>query len=159
MVVAAGASGNARGVKVEGTKLNVDGCLLVGFDRALDVVAFPGLEAKVTQSILARSGENDRAPGWPIRVQFGGGQATQPRKLTIDHVTARGGGLIEVVDFPSGTPLAVSLDHVAVTNRTTGSPSSPHRATGSGSSPCRSTTSPSFGQGQAENRPKRASSN
>jgi hypothetical protein len=112
--VAAGASGNSRGVKLEGPKLSVDGCLFAGFDRALDITAFPGLDATVTQSILAHSAETDRSPGWAIRVAFGGGGDDKPRKLAIDHVTARGGGLLEVVDFPVASPLTVSLDHVAV---------------------------------------------
>ncbi len=112
--VGAGASGNSRGVKLEGTKLSVDGCLFAGFDRALDITAFPGLDATITQSILAHSAETDRAPGWAIRVAFGGGRDNKPRKLALDHVTARGGGLLEVVDFPPSSPLNVSLDHVAV---------------------------------------------
>jgi serine/threonine protein kinase len=112
--VAAGASGNSRGVKLEGPKLSVDGCLFAGFDRALDITAFPGLDATVTQSILAHSAETDRSPGWAIRVAFGGGRENKPRKLALDHVTARGGGLLEVVDFPVSSPLTVSLDHVAV---------------------------------------------
>ncbi len=111
--VAAG-GGGSRGVKLEGQKLSVDGCLFAGFDRALDITAFPGLDATVTQSILAHSAETDRAPGWAIRVAFGGGRDNKPRKLTLDRVTARGGGLLEVVDFPIASPLTVSLDHVAV---------------------------------------------
>ena len=116
IVAAVGGAGQALGVKAEGPKLAVDGCLLVGFDRVLDVTAFPGSETTVTQSILAPSIDLGRPPGWAIRVGFGGGQGEKPRKLTIDHATVRGGGLLEVVDFPASAPprLVVSLAAAAV---------------------------------------------
>lgn len=115
VLIASGAGGKARGVKAEGAKLAVDGCLFVGFDRALEIASFPGSEATVARSIFAHAAETDRPPGWAIRVGFGGGrEASKPRRLALDHVTARGGGLLDVVDFPVASPLAVSLDHVAV---------------------------------------------
>jgi hypothetical protein len=118
--LAEGATANSRLVKADGPKLTVDGCLIAGFDRSLEVEALPSAEVTIRQSVIARAAGSEASPGWAVRVQYTGVSGekpgAKPRRITFDHVTIRA-GLLELVDFSETSLLSVTLDHVAVQGR------------------------------------------
>jgi serine/threonine protein kinase len=116
--VATGAVGRSSLALVEGLKVEVDGCLIAGFHRPIDVDFYPGASVTIRQSILVPTAETASSGGWGVRVRYGGMAATKaPRRISFDHATIAGGGLLEVVGFPTTQPLIVNLDHVAVQTR------------------------------------------
>jgi len=119
--LATGSTGRSRAALVQGLTLEVESCLFAGFDRPINVEAYPGSVVSIKQSILVRAGGTADTPGWVVRAQCTNSlnldEANQTRTIAIDHTTIQGGGLLDVSGFSATKPLTVNLDHVASQSR------------------------------------------
>ncbi len=112
---ATGATKGSRAVEVEGVTLVATGCWFEGFDRAIDIAAFGGSSATVRQCMMVRPGSDDPPTNWAIRVRSMPGRFDKAgRKLLLDHCTARGSGLLDLVGFSPASPYKVELKQCAV---------------------------------------------
>jgi serine/threonine-protein kinase len=112
---ARGAVEGTRAIVAEGSSLTVSGCWFEGFATALDVASFAGSTTRVTQSMMVQTGSDAGPIGWGLRVrQVPGGKAGQRRRLVMEHCTARGAGLLALVDFTPEASLQVAIKESVV---------------------------------------------
>jgi serine/threonine-protein kinase len=116
---AQGLVAGSRAVAAEGSSLMVDGCWFEGFTTAIDVASFAGSASTIKQSMMVRgdAGADAHADsgGWAVRVRrTPGGNPSQRRRLLLDHCTAQGDGLLELVDFSPEAALQVDVKECAV---------------------------------------------
>jgi eukaryotic-like serine/threonine-protein kinase len=110
-----GEAKGARAVQAEGNTLVVTGCWFEGFDRAIDIAAFGGSSATVSQCMMIRAGSDDPPTNWAVRVRnMPGGPGKAGRKLLLERCTARGSGLLDLVGFSSASPYKVEVTQCAV---------------------------------------------
>ena len=109
---AKGAVGGSRAIAAEGGSLTVAGCWFEGFDTALDVAAFAGSSTTVRQSMMVQA--RGEPAGWAVSIRrTPGGSAKVPRRLVMEHCTARGKGLLHLAEFSSESPLQVDIQECA----------------------------------------------
>jgi serine/threonine-protein kinase len=112
---AKGAVEGTRAVVAEGSSLTVSGCWFEGFATALDVASFAGSTTRVTQSMMVQTGSDAQPIGWGLRVRrVPGGKTGEHRRLVMEHCTARGEGLLELVDFTPQASLQVAIKECVV---------------------------------------------
>ncbi|HWE36127.1 MAG TPA: serine/threonine-protein kinase [Isosphaeraceae bacterium] len=113
--VARGEGRGSRALLAEGLRTTVRGCWLLGFERALDLAAYPGTKVAVSQTIIAWGKGEGRENGWAVRLEARAAPGIKkPRQLTIDRVTVGGGGLLEVRGVLSQLPVAVKVSATVV---------------------------------------------
>lgn len=110
---------SARAVKYEGTRLDVRGCWFQGFDRALDLVSFPGARLSIRQSMFVWNKFDGRESGWALRWQgLEAPKVEGKRMLVMDRCTLfglSGGGLLEVAGGGSAeSPFHVEIKRTAL---------------------------------------------
>ena len=107
-----------RTVRSTGLGTTVDGCLFLGFDRPIDVVAYPGRDHEVRDSIFAwPSGAADRRPGWALRAVAPENRHSgdEPGSLNLERCSVlRAAGLIELPEPDADVPLSVTLTDSAI---------------------------------------------
>jgi serine/threonine-protein kinase len=102
-------------VAAEGKELAVDGCWFEGFDMALDIAAFAGSSTTIRQSMMVRARSGDPAIGWGVRVRKTlGGNSNASRRLSLEHCTIQGKGMLHLVDFSPQAALHVDVKECAV---------------------------------------------
>jgi serine/threonine-protein kinase len=112
---ARGAIEDTRAVVAEGNSLTVTGCWFEGFATALDAASFAGSTITVKQSMMVQTGSDSQPAGWGLRVRrTPGGKVEEHRRLVMEHCTARGRGLLDLVDFAPDAPLQVAIKECAV---------------------------------------------
>jgi hypothetical protein len=95
--VARGKGRGSRALLAEGLRTTVRGCWMFGFDRALDLAAFPGTKVSIAQTIVAWGKGEGRPDGWAVRLEARQAPGIKgARRLTIDRLTVGGGGLLEL---------------------------------------------------------------
>jgi hypothetical protein len=100
--------------------LTVTGCWFEGFDTSLDIAAFRGSTTTVKQSMLIRAKGKEPSLGWGLRLEKidGVGSNNKDRRLILDHCTANGKGLLDLIEFSSQSPLKVEIHDCAVQTNT-----------------------------------------
>ncbi len=98
-----------RVLKAEGRHTKVAGCWFQGFDEPLAQSIFPGADVEISQSMFVRPPEGDNAAGWPLSVRSMGVNREGVPKVTFDHVTNWGAGLLRAEGFSPSLPLQVEV--------------------------------------------------
>ena len=112
---ASGGVEGSRAVVAEGGSLTVSGCWFEGFATALDVASFAGSITKIKQSMMVRARTDAQPIGWALRIRRApGGNTKERRRLVLEHCTAKGAGLLDLVDFSPQSPLQVGIKQCAV---------------------------------------------
>jgi serine/threonine-protein kinase len=105
----------ARAVIAEGSGLTVSGCWFERFATALDVASFAGSITTIRQSMVVRGRTAAQPIGWAFRIrQAPGGNTKERRRLILDHCTAQGAGLLELIGFSPQSALQVGIKQCAV---------------------------------------------
>jgi serine/threonine-protein kinase len=112
---ASGGGEGSRAVIAEGSSLTVSGCWFEGFATALDVVSFASSITRVKQSMMVRARTKAQPIGWALHIQPApGGNTRERRRLVLEHCTAQGAGLLDLVDFSPQAALQVNIRQCAV---------------------------------------------
>jgi serine/threonine-protein kinase len=112
----------------KGSKLVVDRCWFQGFDKAIEFCAFSGSDARIQQTMIVPASElltagQAQQPdwhGWGVKAHvMSGGKPhvkAPERRLTLDHCTIEGAGLLELSTGLAPIPAFLQLDikHCAV---------------------------------------------
>ncbi|RUL87323.1 serine/threonine-protein kinase [Tautonia sociabilis] len=99
-----------------GASTRVEGCLFRGFDRPLDLLAYPGMVDEVVDSIFVwPRGQSGARPGWAIRVAVRASGQPRPPQLTIERCSVlRAAGLVETTSLMAEPRLAIRVAGSAV---------------------------------------------
>jgi serine/threonine protein kinase len=159
------ASRSPRGfaaVWAEGMTSRIVGCFFHGFDQPVRLTARPGSSTTLAKSILVAP-ESDRreastGSGWAVRVVYeprGADPGTAPRpaskaqgptrgaRLTLDHCTILGRGLLDLAQFGPDAPLSIEADGLAIQARALLT----WRAPAAGKGPAAAKATPEFAPG------------
>ncbi|WP_435020680.1 protein kinase domain-containing protein [Tundrisphaera sp. TA3] len=116
---AEGETAGSRAILLRGGRASLAGCLLVGFDRPLDIEASPRSMVSLKQSIL-RFEATDAAAGGAIHVlnAFGprgavDGTPVPACQLTVESCSIAAGSFLDVNQFAEATPLEVKVSRSA----------------------------------------------
>ena len=112
---ASGGVEGSRAVIAEGGSLTVSGCWFEGFATALDVTSFAGSITRIKQSMMVRARTDAQPIGWALRIRRApGGNTKERRRLVLEHCTAKGAGLLDLIDFSPQSALQVGIKQCAV---------------------------------------------
>jgi hypothetical protein len=116
---AKGARAGSRALVAEGGSLTVTGCWFEGFATALDVASFAGSTTTVKQSMMVQSSSDATPISWELKIRrVPGGKSGERRRLVMEHCTATGKGLLELVDFAPEASLQATIKQCAVLAQT-----------------------------------------
>ncbi len=113
-----------RALNSEGVTVSVDRCWFRGFDEAIQVRAFDQTAAEIRQSMFVPGAGAVGSPmgpepgrGWAIGLEILPGRASAKgpkRRLTLDHCTIEGSGLLAIDGDAGPAPMPVVVEHCAV---------------------------------------------
>lgn len=109
-LIARGKPAGLRAIEFRGAKLELDGCVIEGFDDAiLDYQATRGAEATLRDCLLLPPRGDGRRPGWALRANYlaGGQTAPAPPRLALEHNTILAQGILAIGGFNDEQPLKV----------------------------------------------------
>jgi hypothetical protein len=109
----------------KGGALEVNRCWFQGFDKAIEVFALNGSDARIRQTMIVPAPQPAPAQaqqpewhGWGVKVQLvpgGRPQIKNPnRRLILDHCTVEGAGLLDLTSCPAPAFLQLDIKHCAV---------------------------------------------
>jgi serine/threonine-protein kinase len=112
----------SRAIYCDGGVLSVDRSWFEGFDEAVDLAAYPGTAARVSQTmIVPASGRAPKEPqgpefyGWGVKLEPISQASSRARsQLSLEHCTLEGAGLLELVEGPAAASFFVEVRHCAV---------------------------------------------
>ncbi|MFO0960818.1 MAG: serine/threonine-protein kinase [Isosphaeraceae bacterium] len=109
-LIARGKPAGLRAIEFRGSKLELDGCIIEGFDEAiLDYQATRGAEVTLRHCLLVPPRSDGRKPGWALHATYlaGGQSALPPPKLVLEHDTILAQGILAVDGFNAQQPIQV----------------------------------------------------
>lgn len=114
----------SRALFAEGSNVSVDRCWFLGFDQPIRIKAFDQTTALVRQTMIvagpgpgAGTGISPELRGWALGVEVAPGKDAKTagkRRLTLEHCTIEGAGLLDLAGDPGAHPLPVDVKHCAV---------------------------------------------
>lgn len=116
-LIARGRAAGLRGIEFKGNRLELDGCVVEGFDHAaLAYEASRGSDVVLRHCLFVPPRSEGRLPGWVLRVNSNpvGKADLDPPRIHIERCTILGRGALVVEGFRAERPLTIEAQGLVV---------------------------------------------